>query len=301
MNIRPFLINTKGFFPNAKITLSVLRTAMYGIPYDLIDDVHIMDKDDPNDKTKKTSLFTRIKQAKELPPQDIIFDLTDSSLTLLLTIFAKAKLKIGYPYRWIRRIFYDIATLRSDFVIEAQSTQHMLNILGSKQLSPLQYGFEYIYPKNNIQKRIVYFAGASMKIKCWEEEKFTELIDKLSDDYQEYRHIILQGIKEDEKFLNIYESLKQKTNVILQTPMNLDEAMYFMANSSCVISNDTGVRNMAIAVETPTIGIFFATGAFRYWPRDGKHECVFNLEYSSPSAEDVYKATKNLMGRIYGK
>jgi ADP-heptose:LPS heptosyltransferase len=301
MNIRPFLINVREFFPNVKITLSVLRTAMYGIPYDLIDDVHIMDKDNPNDKTKKTSLFTRIKQAKELPPQDIIFDLTDSSLTLLLTIFAKAKLKIGYPYRSIRRIFYNIATLRSDFVIEAESTQHMLNILGSKQLSPLQYGFENTYPKNNIQKRIIYFAGASMQIKCWENKKFIELIDKLSDDYKEYQHIILQGIKEDEKFLDIYAPLKDKQNILLQTPMNLDDAMNFMANSSCVISNDTGVRNMAIAVETPTIGIFFATGAFRYWPRDGKHECVFNLEYLSPSVDEVYQTTNNLISRIYGK
>lgn len=301
MNIRPFLINAKEFFPNAYITLSALRSSTYGIPYDLIDDLHVMDKDCPSNQTKKTSLFTRIKQAKELPPQDIIFDLTDSSLTLLLTIFAKAKLKIGYPYRWIRRIFYDIATLRSDFVIEAESVQHMLNILGSKELSPLQYGFENIYPKKNMQKRIIYFAGASMKNKCWEYEKFAELIDKLSNDYKEYQHVILQGIKDDEKFLDIYTPLQNKQNILLQTPMNLDDAMNFMANSSCVIANDTGVRNMAIAVETPTVGIFFATGAFRYWPRDGKHECVFNLEYSSPSVEDVYKATKNLKAKIYGK
>ena len=301
MNIRPFLINAREFFPNAKITLSVLRSSMYGIPYDLIDDLHIMDKDNPNDKTKKTSLLTRIKQAKELRPQDIIFDLTDSSLSLLLTIVSQAKLKIGYPYRWIRRIFYDIATLRSDYVIEAESTQHMLNILGSKTLSPLQYGLEKIYPKNDIQKRIVYFAGASMRIKCWEHKKFTELIDRLSDEYQDYQHIILQGIKEDEKFLEIYQNLQHKKNVFLQVAMDLDDAMNFMSNSSCVISNDTGIRNMAIAVETPTVGIFFATGAFRYWPRDGKHNCVFNLEYRSPSVDAVYQATKNLMDTMYGK
>ena len=83
--------------------------------------------------------------------------------------------------------------------------------------------------------------------------------------------------------------------------MDLDDTMNFMANSSCVISNDTGIRNMAIAVETPTVGIFFATAAFRYWPRDGKHHCVFNLEYSSPSVDAVYQATKNLMDTMYGK
>lgn len=301
MNIRPFLINLRSFLPNAKITLSVNRSAMYGLPQDLIDDIHIMDKDDPNDRYKKTSLFYRIKQAKTLPPQDIIFDLTDSSLTLLMIICSKAKLKIGYPYRLVRRFFYDIATLRSDFVIEAESTQHMLNLLGSKTLTPLNYGYAEKYPKNKIQKNILYFAGASMKNKCWEEKKFAELIKKLSNDYNDYNHVILQGIKDDEKFLSIYEPFIEQSNVKLQKPMNLDVAMSFIANSRCLVSNDTGVRNMAIATETPTVGIFFATGAFRYWPRDGKHDCVFNLEYTSPEVEDVYNSTKQLIEKLYEK
>ena len=300
MNIRPFLIGAREFFPNAKITLSVNRSAMYGIPHDLIDATHIMDKEYPNDKTKKTPFLYRLKQAKELPPQDIIFDLTDSSMTLFLTIIAKAKLKIGYSYRPIRRMFYDISILRSDFVLEADSVQHMLNILGYKNSSPLRYGFEAKYPKN-ITKQIVYFAGASTKHKCWEYSKFTSLIDLMANKYNNYQHIILQGIKEDEKFLEIYEPLQKRPNITLQSPMPLDDVMQFLANSSCVISNDTGIRNMAIAVETPTVGIFFFTGAFRYWPRDGKHSCVFNLEYSSPSVDEVYLATKDLMDTIYGK
>ena len=149
MNIRPFLIEIKNFFPNVKLTLSVNKSAMYGLPEDLIDELHIMDKDDPNDKSKKTGLFYRIKQAKQLPPQDIIFDLTDSSMTLLLIIFSKAKLKIGYSYRAFRRWFYDISTLRSDFVIEAHSVLHMLNILGSHITNPKDYGYSKKYTKNN--------------------------------------------------------------------------------------------------------------------------------------------------------
>jgi len=298
MNIRPFLIHLRRFFPNAKITLSVLKNMMYGIPYDLIDDIHIMHKIDPNNKNKKSSFFRRVKDAKKLPPQDIIFDLTDSALTLLLINFSKSKLKIGYSYRWIRRIFYDISTLRSDFVIEAHSVIHMLNILGYKDTT-LEYGFEHIYPKGSIKKRIVYFAGASTANKCWERDKFSLLIDKMSKKYNNYEHIILQGIKEDEKFLDIYNNFKDKTNVKLQEAMDLDKTMYFLANSKLVISNDTGIRNMAIATQTPTIGIFFATGAFRYWPRNGLHECVFNLSYTSPSVDEVYTSTVKHMDRLY--
>ena len=298
MNIRPFLIELRKFFPNAKITLSVNRSAMYGLPEDLIDDLHIMDKDNPNDKNKKTGLFYRIRQAKELPKQDIIFDLTDSSMTLLLIIFSKSKLKIGYPYRALRRYFYDIATLRSDFLVEAQSVLHMLNILGAKTSRVLEYGFEQRYSKNNI-KQIVYFAGASMENKCWTKDKFEALINKLSNKYPNYEHIILQGIKENEKFLEIYEPLKNKSNVKIQEVMQLDDAMQFLSNSRCLVSNDTGVRNMAIATQTPTVGIFFNIPPFRYWPREDKHDCVYNIDYRSPDVEDVYKSTSNLIDNLY--
>ncbi|QOP40812.1 glycosyltransferase family 9 protein [Sulfurimonas marina] len=298
MNIRPFLIELRKFFPNAKITLSVVRHYMYGIPEDLIDDVHVITR--YKEDGTKTGLFQRIKEAKTLAEQDIIFDLTDSTLSLFIVALANAKLKIGYPYRALRRAFFDIATLRSDFVVEAQSIMHMLNILGAKTRFPLVYGNEKRYPKKDL-KQIVYFAGASTEKKCWEKEKFRSLIDKISDDFPEYNHIVLQGIGENEKFLEIYKPLSHKENVLLQEKMPIEEAMKFISKSRCLVSNDTGVRNMGIALETPTIGIFFQIPPFRYWPREDKHDCVFNIEYTSPDVEDVYIATKEMIEKLYEK
>ncbi|WP_457749253.1 glycosyltransferase family 9 protein [Sulfurimonas sp.] len=299
MNIRPFLIELRKFFPNAKITLSVVKHYMYGIPEDLIDALHVMSRYKKDGS--KTSIFTRIKEAKELPAQDIIFDLTDSTLSLLLVFLSQAKLKIGYPYRTIRRMFFDIATLRSDFVVEAVSVEHMLNILGAKTEFPLHYGLEKTYPKTEDVKQIVYFAGASTKSKCWEADKFRELIAKMSQNYQDYDHVILQGIGKDEKFYEIYEPLKERKNIKLQEVMPIEEVMHFLANSRCLVSNDTGVRNMGIALEIPTVGIFFHIPPFRYWPREEKHDCVFNVEYTSPEVADVFAATKQLIDKLYEK
>jgi ADP-heptose:LPS heptosyltransferase len=300
MNIRPFLIEMREFFPNAKITISLLGSATYGYPEDLVDATHIVHKEDPNDKTKKTNLFERIKQIKQLPPQDILFDLTDSTLTAMMMFFADAKLKIGYPYRSIRRLFCDIATLRSDMVVEAQSVLHMLNILGVKTSRELRYGLEERYPKT-IKKRIVYFAGASMDAKCWEKEKFKDAIDKLSDEFKDYEHVILQGIGEHEKFLEIYEPLQDKLNVVLQEKLSLEDVMHFLAQSSLLVSNDTGVRNMAIATQTPTVGIFFMIPPFRYWPREEKHDCVYNIEYTSPDVDAVVKSASDIVNNLYEK
>jgi len=291
MNIRPFLLGLKSFFPNAKITLSTINTYSYGTPDDLIDDVHIIDR---TINGKKTSVFQRLKQIRKLPKADLLFDLTDSSLSLLTSIFSKPKLKIGYSYRPSRRFFYDISTLRSDFVLEANSVLHMLYILGYSRHGDLEYGYNKLYPKK-LAKRVVYFAGASMKNKCWSEDKFTALIDQLSGQYPDYQHVILQGIRQDEKFLEIYNPISNKKNVALKETMSLEEVMQFLSNSHLLISNDTGIRNMAIATQTPTIGIFFDIAPFKYWPNEKKHNCVFNENYQQPVVEDVFRSAINMM------
>lgn len=296
MNIRPFLIELRSFFPHATVTLSVIKHYMYGIPEDLIDEVHVMRR--YKEDGDKTSFFTRIKEAKKLPSQDIIFDLTDSTISLLLIALSDAKLKIGYPYRSIRRAFFDVATLRSDFVVEAVSVLHMLNILGKKTEIPLQYGLEKFYAKEE-KKQIVYFAGASTKIKCWSETNFAQLINKMAQAYPEHQHIILQGIGDDEEFLLIYETVKKLPNTQLQKTMPLQNVMQLLTNSQLLISNDTGIRNIGIALEIPTIGIFFHIPPFRYWPREKLHDCVYNHEYTPPAVEDVYKASSNMLKKLY--
>jgi len=298
MNIRPFLIELREFFPNAKITLSVVKHYMYGMPENLIDEVHVTTR--YKEDGTKTGFIQRVKEASALPPQDIVFDLTDSTLSLMVVALVKAKLKIGYPYRALRRYFFNVATLRSDFVAEAVSVLHMLNILGAKTKIPLDYGLNKDFPKRD-EKSIVYFAGASTEEKCWEKEKFTKLIQKMSQEFQAYQHIVLQGIGENEKFLEIYEPLAHIENVVLQEKMSLENVMQFLADSRCLVSNDTGIRNIGIALQTPTIGIFFQIPPFRYWPREDKHDCVFTIEYTSPNVEAVYASTKQLIDKLYEK
>jgi ADP-heptose:LPS heptosyltransferase len=260
-----------------------------------------MDKDVPSDKTKKTSLFTRIKQAKELPPQDIIFDLTDSSLTLLLIIFSKAKLKVGYPSRWLRKLFFDIALLRSQYTFETYSHLDMLSILNAHTMTlPLEYQLS-IKTTNKENPYILYFAGASMKNRCWSEENYGQLISKMAIEYPDYQHIILKGIKEDEKFDAIYAPNQHLSNVIHQDSLPLDKIYDYLAEASLVIVGDTGIRNMAIATHTPTLGIFFGLTPYKYWPRDNKHDCVFKPDLSVPNVDEVYDSAKNLIGKIYGK
>lgn len=301
--MRPFLLELHKFFPNAKITLSVLRNAMYGMPEDLVDGIHIMDKVKTDGSGKKTSFFERVKQARELPEQDIIFDLTDSSMTLMLILLAKSKITVGYSYRALRRFFYDVSTLRSDFVLETQSMLHQLNVLGANtQHYPLEYGL-------TTQKRdaenpfIIYFGGASMQLRCWSETNFVGLIENMLEKYPEYQHIVLQGIKENEKFEDVYAPFRENPKVVHQQALPIEEIYDYLARASLVIVGDTGIRNMAIASNTPTLGVMWAgyISPLRYLPKVREHEVVFNTDFVPPSIAEVTKSAQKLMTYLYEK
>jgi len=295
--MRPFLIELRRFFPNARITLNVLRNYMYGIPEDLIDDVFITDKYIQTDVRKKTSLIQRIKRVKDLPKQDILFDLTDSSMSLLFTIFSKVDLKIGYPYRSFRRFFYDINTLRSDFVLETMSMLHQLNILGANTKHyPLEYKVSTKTRDENTPY-IIYFAGASIKARFWGSENFIQLIRKMKTAYPNYKHVILKGIKEDESFNDIYAPFRHDNNVVHQEALPLNEIYDFLAESSLIIVGDTGIRNMAIAAGTPSVGLIFAQGVspHRYLPKIEDHQVVYNTEYTKPTPIEVFRMIKCIM------
>jgi len=297
--LRPFLVELRKFFPNAKITLSVDGNAIYGMPEDLVDDIHIIDKKQKNNPSKSTSFFQRYKQIKELQEQDVMFDFTDSSLTLMLTIFSKSKLKIGYPYRSFRRWFYDISVLRSDFTLETDSMMHQLNILGANTQYPLDYAYPR-YEKDTEHPYIIYFAGASMQNRCWPEDKFSALILRLREEFPGYKHVILKGIRPEEQFNSIYEPLKEYDDVIHQESMPLDEVMPFLAKSSLVVAGDTGIRNMAISMEAPTLGVMWAHGiaAIRYLPKNIKHTVVFNENFEIPSVNEVEQGCTALLNRL---
>ncbi|SFV61643.1 lipopolysaccharide biosynthesis protein, putative [hydrothermal vent metagenome] len=303
MVMRPFLIELRKYFPNAKITLSVLGTSMYGMPEDLVDNIHIVDKYHPQNRTKKTSFLYRFKQIKTLPQSDIIFDLTDSSLSLMLSVFSQASIKIGYSYRAVRRFFYDISTLRSDFVWEGNSILHQLQILGANtEYDP--YEFRLSEKSTNLENPyIIYFAGASVENRCWGNENFTNLIAKMSQKYPRYKHIILQGIKEDEKFEDIYTPLQKEENVVLQKALPLEDIYDYLAEASLVVVGDTGIRNMAVATNTPTLGIMWVPyiSPLRYLPKLHIHKVVFNPDFVKPSREDVFRASVKMIDTLYEK
>ncbi len=290
---RPFLLEARRFFPNATITLSLIESYQYGAPVDLVDRVHIAS----GRGTPSPSLRDQIAKARALGPHDLLFDLAATARSYWLTGLTRAWLKIGIPYRHrLGRRLYDITILRTDFKFEGELLLDSLNIFGCRTSSPLQYGFTES-PEDRGRPYIIYFPGASAATKQWPAGHFAELITSLATSYPSMEHLILEGVGPLDAVERIADQTNAASNVTVERARPLPATVSLLKGASLVISNDTGIRNLAIACEVPTLGIFFSTVVFRYWPRHPLHDVVFSADGSIPSVPDVAKAARRRLDR----
>lgn len=297
--VRPFLIEARKFFPNAKITLNVVSNYNYGVPSDLVDAVHVMYGDD----IRGVSLSDQIKKVKELKEVDLLFDFADTTRSRYLCLLTEAKLKIGFPYRQsMRTLLFDAAVFRSDFVFEAENMLHALELLGANPSRPLNYalGLSTELDRRASQTRpyIVYFPFASHVKKCWPAQQFRELVKTASMRFPEYDHYLLQGTSSWEGLDEFESLLHDSNNIKLQKTLPLEQAQIFLRDAYLVVCNDTGIRNLAISLGTPTLGIFFQTVPYRYWPRNGCHDIVFNYDGALPSVNSVIERQADLVKQV---
>lgn len=291
---RPFLIELRRFFPNARITLSLCSNYTRGAPEDLVNRVHVLYGSDRKD----VPLREQIARARELGEQDLLFDLAVTARSFYLCLLTKAKLKISFPYKAIERyLFYDVTVQRSDFQFEADNLLDMLRMFGHR----VEYPPKFLMPVEAFQHPrpyLVYFPSASTPKRCWPKGRFAQLVAALSNIHSEYDHIVLKGIDEWETIDEIVDPLADRDNVIAMQLNDFDETLSFVKGASLLIGNDTGIRNIAIACETPTIGIFFETEPYRYWPRYGYHDAVFCSDAQVPSVEAVQQSVERLLALL---
>jgi len=288
---RAFLTEVRKAFPNAKITLSIVSNYTRGCPEDLVDKVHIVHGHGDN-----ANSIEKIKRIRELGTQDIIFDLATTNRSLKTCILNKAKLKIGFPYRMIQaRLFYDVATCRSDLNFEVNDMLSQLHIFGVKTAYPHEYNMPGT-PVKRTRPFIIYFTGASVQVKCWPEQYFSELIAQMSSKYPDHDHLVLEGILEWEKKYveSVLEPLNSIKNAFSIQANTIEDTTALIKSAALLVANDTGIRHLAIVSNTPTVGIFFVD-PYRYWPRYDIHEVVLAELDGPPEVAEVYAMCLKVM------
>lgn len=289
---RSFLVEARRAFPNANITLSIISNYTRGTPEDLVDHIHIAHGSDQ----KNISIKNRYRRFKELGPQDIIFDLASSNRSAMTCLFNKAILKIGFPYRKIQaQLLYDIAIPRSDLTFEGCNMMSMLDAFGIKTSYPHQYKMPG-EPLRRARPYVIYFIGASTPARIWPTDRFTELLSLMSKVYTTHDHLVLEGINEWETADKILAPLKNINNIDVINANTIDDTVSLLKGASLVVSNDTGIRHLAIVSETPTVGIM-ATDPYRYWPRFDIHDIAMSDENGPASVEQVKDCCINILSK----
>lgn len=290
---RSFIVEAKKLFPNASITISIISNYTRGVPEDLVDRVHLVHGTDQRD----TPFRERIARIKELGHHDLIFDLASTSRSYLTCFFNSAILKLGFPYRKFRAwMFYDVTTCRSDLNFEVNDMLSMLQVLGAKTSYPHVYNMPG-EPLKRERPYIVYFIGASDPYKCWPLKNFAELIQGLCKQHPDHDHLVLEGLKEWESADEILQSSANNPRVSVVRADTIEETSSLMKGADLVVSNDTGIRHVAIVCGTPTVGIFIG-GPYRYWPRYDIHDAVFpSLEDGIVSVKEVKASCVDLLAR----
>jgi len=144
---------------------------------------------------------------------------------------------------------------------------------------------------------VVYFIRASAPYKCWPLKNFARLIQGLCSEYPDHDHLILEGLKEWESADEILQSTANNPRVSVVRAATIEETSSLMKGADLVVSNDTGIRHVAIVCGTPTVGIFIG-GPYRYWPRYDIHDAVFpSLEDGIVSVEEAEASCVDLLAR----
>jgi len=292
---RPFINECRRAFPNAKITLSLVSSYMRGIPEDMVDRIHVIHGREARD----VSTIEKIRTMRELGYHDIIFDAAATSRSLWVTKLNKAKIKVGFPFRITQRhLFYDVAVLRSALRYEADVMLDMLHVFGIKTQYPLEFSLAGEATSRE-KPYIVYFTSASMPEKCWPEDNFAELIRLGCHELDGYEHIVLKGVSETESINKIIAAVKHE-NATAYEANTVESTISLLKGAKAVVSNDTGIRHLAVAADIPTVGIFLHTDKYcsepyRYWLRYPIHEVAFRVDGNPPDADAVFSLLQKVL------
>ncbi|MEJ2052305.1 MAG: glycosyltransferase family 9 protein [Calditrichaceae bacterium] len=136
----------------------------------------------------------------------------------------------------------------------------------------------------------MYFATASTLDKTWPEKNFVKLIKYSIEQHPEMNHVLLAGLADWE--IEAAQRIRQKVNMDqLHLIQGGDTTNNVIANAKLLVSCDTGIRSLAIAYETPTLGIFPLSDAtaFGYRPYFGQHVIVRSHNHEPVTFNDCKK------------
>jgi len=318
----PVLEAVKSHFPHSHLCMMVSPYAEEVVknnPY--LDDVII---DDYENRHRGIKGFWELVKKIRKKNFDVGILLRPTPRLALLLFLAGVKYRIGTGYR-----FYQIFFNRKIYVHRKVNLKHeseynldLLKPLGVTSrgisprvyLSPQEEGFarrilsEYRITSHDIVVAI--HPGSGNSSLNLPPRRFAQVADKLIEKLN--AKIIFTGTKEERKLIDFIKGNMEHPSIDLAGRTNLRQLAAVLKVCDVMVSNSTGPMHLAVAVGTPTVGIFcpiFSAGPIRWGPYGEGHEVVlppvpvcFKCQPKSCPHYDCMEKIKadQIVSRVYG-
>ena len=279
----PVVQNLHEHFPHARIDFLTDKFAegvVAGNPW--ITNVITFDK-------KRTSGFGLIRQVRRTR-YDLIIDLFSNPRSAVITWMSRARVRVGYPFRWrkyaytiaipprggeVHNVEFNLDALRRLEIPVRHRDPHFPIDKASNDLAGEWFG------QNKLEEKLIVAMNPSggWYTKRWGSEHYARLGDLISERY-DATVVLLWGPGEREDALSIQSAMKNRSYVIPQTTLTGLGALIQRCNF--VVSNDSGPMHIAAALKIPTLGIFGPTnpllqgpyGVHHLWVRNEGLDCL---------------------------
>ena len=251
----------------------------------------------------KSSINTLFRLWKNKP--DVYIDLEIySNFSSVIATMSLSKNRLGFfkndkMYRkgmYTHMMFFNVKSPVSQTYMQFARLLGAKNCISELRLNSFNEEEKNIYTEsikrklavNNLEKYIVVNPNASdLRLeRRWNIENMIELINKIGNELNEYK-VILVGDKGETSYVNkIYAALNSKANVLDSSgKLTITELIVLISNSNLMITNDTGPMHIAFALKTKTVALFGPCSPQQYGGIENTFTIYKNV-YCSPCVHE---------------
>ncbi len=138
----------------------------------------------------------------------------------------------------------------------------------------------------------VFLHATSRADKMWPEDRWIELGRRLAA--QDFQIVLPWGTEAEKRTSESIAAMMP--NAIVAPRLALNEAAQLLGQAALVFGVDTGLAHLAVAVGTPTIGIYSATRAERTGLYGGTHAVNLGSADKAPDVDTVWITAQRMPG-----
>ncbi|KPJ59913.1 MAG: hypothetical protein AMJ46_09065 [Latescibacteria bacterium DG_63] len=220
---------------------------------------------------------------------ELVIDFLCNPRTALISACSGAPYRLGYDVR-VRRVAYNLKKPRDEYregrkVVKyaAEVNVDMVRCLGingagtrldfevsERARSKID---EFLRSHSLETGKLVGISPAgSWPAKTWGVRKFAELADQIGGETG-CAVVIVWGPGEEELAKEMVGAMK--TERVMACRTDIDEVGALLERCAVFISNDSGLKHIAVAVGTPTATVFGPTNPVTWSPPDPRHRAVY--------------------------